>query len=249
MPAQSLPPTPIDTPAPVVVLFGGSFDPPHRAHLEFARLIADSVAGSAVVMVPAARSPFKIDEPGASGEDRVAMLRAGLADVGLGPDRACVWTDELDRGGATSYFIDTLRRARSVLPANARLRFVIGSDQLAVFHRWRDAHAILSLASPLVLMRGGGEMAAGHEVVDRAMTERVLAWLRREGGGGAWSDDEIALLAAGLIPGQNIADISSTRVRALLADDPSSPSLGSLLTPGVLAFIRRHELYTDAAES
>lgn len=243
MPAST--PKPIESTGPVVVLFGGSFDPPHRAHLGFARLIADTLISATVVMVPAARSPFKLDEPGAGGEDRVAMLRVGLADVGLGPHRACVWTDELDRGGATSYFIDTLRRAREVLPANTRLRFVIGSDQLAVFHRWRDAHTILSMASPLVLMRGGGEIAAGHQIVDRAMTDRVLAWLRREGGGGAWSDDEIALFAAGLIPGQTISDTSSTRIRRLLVEDPSSPRLGQLLTPGVLAYVRRHELYAE----
>jgi len=243
MPAST--PKPIESTGPVVVLFGGRFDPPHRAHLGFARLIADTLISATVVMVPAARSPFKLDEPGAGGEDRVAMLRVGLADVGLGPHRACVWTDELDRGGATSYFIDTLRRAREVLPANTRLRFVIGSDQLAVFHRWRDAHTILSMASPLVLMRGGGEIAAGHQIVDRAMTDRVLAWLRREGGGGAWSDDEIALFAAGLIPGQTISDTSSTRIRRLLVEDPSSPRLGQLLTPGVLAYVRRHELYAE----
>lgn len=244
MPATR-PPKPIETARAVAVLFGGSFDPPHRAHLDFARLIADRVEGSAVVMVPAARSPFKIDDPGAGGEDRVAMLRAGLADVGLAPERACVWTDELDRDGSASYFIDTLRRARAVLGEDAQLRFVIGSDQLAVFHRWRDAHAVLATARPIVLVRGGSELATG-QAVDAAMTDRVLAWLRREGGGGAWSDEEIAVFAAGLIEGQEICDISSTRVRTILADDPSSPRLARLLTPGVLAYIRRHELYADS---
>ncbi len=228
----------------VVVLFGGSFDPPHRSHLAFARLINETIHDSWVCMVPAARSPFKIDAPGATGEQRVDMLRLGLHDIQLGSHQAGIWTDELDRGGRTSYFIETLRRARTVVPPDVTIRFVFGSDQLAAFHRWRDAHAILSLAAPIILMRGGSELAT-RPTVDQAMIDDVRQWLAREGGCETWSPEEVDQLAAGLIEGQPIEDTASTQIRMLLTEQSRSILLNRLLTPSVLAYIRREELYKD----
>lgn len=80
---------------PAVLLMGGTFDPPHVAHVAQARsaLRRAMAPGAWLVLVPAARSPLKRGGPGARDRDRVAMLRAAFAGVG----RATVWTDELDR--------------------------------------------------------------------------------------------------------------------------------------------------------
>jgi nicotinate-nucleotide adenylyltransferase len=228
----------------VLVLYGGSFDPPHRAHLEFARLMADRTPGAGVVMVPAARSPHKTASPGAAGFERVAMLERGLADVGL--DQKGVWTIELDRGGkGPSYWVDTVRRASRWVkrkPETRRLRFVIGSDQLTAFDRWREPHEILKLARPIVLVRGdeGTPVGGADAVVDQAAIERVMEPIRASG---QWSDEELAAFADGFIIGQPIRAVSSTRVRELLAEDPEAAELERLLTPGVIRNIREHGLY------
>ncbi len=225
----------------ILVLFGGSFDPPHRAHLEFARLIGERTPGTGVVMVPAARSPHKAQSPGAAGFERVAMLKRGLADVGLDPKG--VWTIELDRGGkGPSYWVETLRQTDKWLKRQAaveQLRFVIGSDQLAAFDRWHEAHEILRLARPIVLVRGDEDTPVGA-VVDEATIERVLGPIRESG---HWSDEELAAFADGFLVGQPIRAVSSTRVRTLLAQDRDAAELEELLTPGVLEYIRQRGLY------
>jgi nicotinate-nucleotide adenylyltransferase len=231
----------------ILVLFGGSFDPPHRAHLEFARLMADRTPGAGVVMVPAARSPHKTESPGAAGFERAAMLRHGLADVGLDPKG--VWTIELDcsdrRGKRPSYWVETVERAFACECRKAGiedLRFVIGSDQLAAFDRWRGPHEILKLARPIVLVRGDEDTPVGgaDAVVDEAVIERVMEQIRASG---QWSDEELAAFADGFIIGQPIRAVSSTRVRELLSEDPEAEELERLLTPGVIRYIREHGLY------
>lgn len=241
------------------MLFGGSFDPPHRAHLFFARFVLSQSPEAVLLMVPAARSPHKAAGPWASPEQRCEMLRLGLADVGLGTggragDRATrvgIWTDEIDRGGTgeVSYWVDTLRRARSLTPADGALSFVIGSDQLEAFDRWREPHEILRLASPIVLVRGGGAVADGLEV-DDALAERLMEPIRRastaaQRGGctPTWSPGEQALFRAGLLIGQPTMAISSTLIRVLLATQPDSPDLDQVLTPSVLAYLRRENPY------
>lgn len=169
------PPTPWPAPkdAPVL-LFGGSFDPPHRAHAEIAPLVRDRVLGAHawLVLVPAARSPHKAGGPSAPDDDRRAMLALAFAGV----ERVAVWTDELDRAvrGEPSYWVDTLERARRARGSLAGARFLIGADQARAFGRWRRAHDIEALCEPVVVPRGDVTTIEDlHGVVDAG------AWARR----------------------------------------------------------------------
>ncbi|MBI1189403.1 MAG: nicotinate (nicotinamide) nucleotide adenylyltransferase [Tepidisphaera sp.] len=223
---QQSPTTPLDVPADVadVVVMGGSFDPPHVGHTrlgEVARRHAGELAW--LVFVPAARSPFKDAGPTASDTDRVAMLRLATAEA----KRTLVWTDEIDRArpGQASYTIDTLRRARAWLDghgsAGARLWLVIGADQAAAFHKWREAGAILELARPLVLAREGAMLdEAMVQHWDAAMMER---WRR-------------AVVPAPML------EVSSTALRRAMAGDDARLA-EQWLEPGVLPYIRERGLY------
>ncbi|MBX3322995.1 MAG: nicotinate-nicotinamide nucleotide adenylyltransferase [Phycisphaeraceae bacterium] len=223
-------PLPVDPRSAELVLFGGSFDPPHRAHFAFARFVLETVPGSSLIFVPAARSPHKSTGPIATGPQRVAMLEAGLSDLGLATDpRIGIWTDELDRaesGSEPSYFVDTLCRARSLLPASVRVRFVIGSDQWCSLGDWREPHAILELAAPILLVRG-----ASVETTPPAPPGPSAP-------PGSWSAAERLLFDRAVLPHQPRFDASSTQARALLANDPQCDDLDALLTPSVLHLAR-----------
>ena len=228
-------PMPVPHHAADILLVGGSFDPPTRVHAS----IADRCRSAAldarspaawIVFVPAARSPFKPDPPEADAH-RAAMLRLVAESL----PRAAVWTDEIDRATDTtpSYWIDTLRRARTLRP-DARYWFLLGADQAAAFHLWRDAHEIIQLASPLVVLR---------EPWTDART--LTAHLQQTGG---WNDSELAMwqgavLAMPAIPG------SSTEVRTALTRRPrDAETLERLLDPAVLEYILSHRLYRTHTE-
>jgi nicotinate-nucleotide adenylyltransferase len=211
------------------MLVGGVFDPPHRAHLQLPALARSRVmgAGAWLVYVPAARSPLKPEQPRASDADRVAMLRLALEGV----ERAAVWTDEIDRaaGGAAgpSYWIETLERARRVLEQGVRLRFAIGADQAAQFHRWRRAREILQLAEPVVLLRAPNVTAGA-----------VIESLRSAG---VWSEQDLTEWALRILDGP-VMDDSATEARAALARG-DSVALARMLGPSTLGYIRERGLY------
>jgi nicotinate-nucleotide adenylyltransferase len=224
--------TPIPLPDDVdrLVLCGGTFDPPHRAHTELAALARDWAAGpdAWLVFVPAGRSPFKDAAPTAD-RHRTEMLRLATAQTA----RSSVWTDEIDRAsrGEPSYWIDTLRRAKSLWP-RARLWFILGSDQAAAFHRWREPRQILALAQPVILPRAP------------LTTPEALAGALRETG--AWSGEEIALARQLLAP-TPVIDSSATAAREILRSrGPDDARLTDLLQPSVLDYIREHRLYAGA---
>lgn len=233
-PAPAISPMPIPENAADILLVGGSFDPPTRAH---ARIAAAARAADAsrdrspawLLFVPAARSPFKPDPPEADAR-RAAMLRL-VAD---GLSHASVWTDELDRAadGAPSYWVDTLRRARALLPG-ARFSFLIGADQAAEFHRWREAGEIIRLARPLVVLREPWTDAD-------ALSEH----LRHTG---AWNDADLELWQNAVLALPTVRG-SSTEARAALAQSPrDAEALGRMLDPAVLEYIAANRLYEPDA--
>ncbi len=210
-----------------VLLFGGTFDPPHRAHIELARSVRDRLGGRGwwMVYVPAARSPHKDAAPRASDAERLEMLR--LATRGV--PRCAIWTDEIDRAGRSraSYWIETLARARRTLPPGLPLRFLIGSDQASAFHRWKDPRGILECAEPIVMLRPPHRSAAG-----------LLRSLRAPR---FWTREELALWSSA-IDDHALMEHAATDVRAALAEGDFARAR-PLLSPRVLRFVRAHAIY------
>jgi nicotinate-nucleotide adenylyltransferase len=60
---------------------------------------------------------------------------------------------EVEREGL-SYTVDTIRRLRSSDP-DSRLFLIVGADQLAEFHEWREPEAIARMATVVAVPRNG----------------------------------------------------------------------------------------------
>lgn len=184
------------------ILFGGSFDPPHRGHVELPERVRREVERRTgkpawLIYVPAGRSPFKADLAPAPASDRLWMIEVA---VERNP-RAVVAPVEIQRaergGEEVSYTVDTVRWARAELPREVKLRLLIGADQAAEFHRWKEPRAIIELAEPLVMLRG----SEGAE-------ELIEAMLRS----GFWSEEELAAWR-GRVVDVGTMDLSATEVR------------------------------------
>ncbi|MCA9293845.1 MAG: nicotinate (nicotinamide) nucleotide adenylyltransferase [Phycisphaerales bacterium] len=211
-----------------VVVFGGSFDPPHRGHIELPLDAARAIGADWVLYMPAAQSPHKDRAPGASAEDRLGMLRAALR----GRSHCSVSDLELHRVGAgPSYTVDTLRELRQAAPSSVTFRLLIGADQALALPRWREPGAIVELAEPLVMRRSHG--ASEVNLVDRLASlpapvgAPASVWHRR-------------------VVNVPTVDVSSTQVRALLrhgTDPGARAALRKLVPSPVLQYIGARGLY------
>jgi nicotinate-nucleotide adenylyltransferase len=122
------------TTAKRIGMFGGSFDPPHLAHVALARAAVAQLQLDVLLIIPAGQAWYKERALSAAG-DRLAMSR--LAFDGL--ERVQVDTRELERPGP-SFTIDTLEALQAENPG-AQLHLIIGKDQflaLTTWHRWED---------------------------------------------------------------------------------------------------------------
>lgn len=137
-----------------IALFGGSFDPPHRAHLAIAQAAVDQCALNSVIFIPCRESPLKNRLPGASGPRRLEMLRLAVADL--------LWADvsdwELSRPGP-SYSWQTAEHFANLHP-QAELYWLMGADQWAALEQWARPDFLMHRLTFIVFARDGDRPAA-----------------------------------------------------------------------------------------
>lgn len=130
-------------------ILGGTFDPPHRGHLEIARLALDAAALEQVIFIPAAQPRLKANEPRANPQQRLEMLQLAVN----GAPNFAVSDLELRRPGPT-LTVETLRQLHQQTP-NAELHFILGLDALAKFDQWVEPQRITQLTRLLAVSRPG----------------------------------------------------------------------------------------------
>ncbi|MCS4509186.1 nicotinate-nucleotide adenylyltransferase [Xylophilus ampelinus] len=125
-------------------MFGGAFDPPHRAHVALARAAVSQLGLDCLHVFPTGHAWHKsrILSP---AQDRLAMARAAFADE----PQLVVDDREMRRPGPT-YTADTLNELAAEHPG-AALFLVMGADQasrLGAWHAWEEIVriAIISIA-------------------------------------------------------------------------------------------------------
>jgi nicotinate-nucleotide adenylyltransferase len=204
-------------PATRVLVFGGTFDPPHLAHTTLPPLVAGRLGCHRIIYIPAAANPLKTDQPVTEAHHRLAMLEFAVADV----PGAEISTIELERPGP-SYTIETLEALGRLLEEGTDLFMLIGSDQALSFHKWKDWQRILELATPAVMVR---------PPLDRDIFRQRLAERYDAAETARWLDHSVAVPQL---------DICASGLRERLESDGD---VRGLLQPTVLAYIRKHGLY------
>ncbi len=132
-----------------VGLFGGSFDPVHRGHLEPVRQARAALGLERVIYLPTARPPHK------SARSATALQRYAMVELALLGEEG-FFASPFELKGETCYTVDTVEHFRGELPG-AELVLVIGADSWAAFTSWREWRRILTMTELAVLVRPGWE--------------------------------------------------------------------------------------------
>lgn len=128
-----------------MLVFGGSFDPPHRGHLALLKAAAETIGPERILIIPAGHAPLK-DAPAAPASARWRMIQLGLVQPLPRRFSRLTRVDNLElRLKRKVYTLETLRRLRRRQPGT-RLHFLVGSDSATSFDAWRAPAALKKLA-------------------------------------------------------------------------------------------------------
>ncbi len=139
-------------------ILGGSFNPPHLAHLLCASEAAAQLGLDRVLLTPVAAAPHKEAEQDPGADVRLELCRMAIA----GDERLGLCDLEVRRGGP-SYTVDTLRELHARTPEDD-LTFIVGGDIALGLPSWHEPEAVLGLARLAVAERSGVDR---EEIVSR----------------------------------------------------------------------------------
>ncbi|HSS77899.1 MAG TPA: nicotinate-nucleotide adenylyltransferase [Thermoanaerobaculia bacterium] len=197
-----------------VGLFGGSFDPIHRGHIEPVREARRQLGLERVIYLPTATPPHKPRRALAPALARFAMVELALLD-----EEGLFVSDHELTPDRPAYTVETLEHFRREMP-EAELHLMIGGDSFADLHHWVRWPEIAAAARLVVLARPGWDLDSiplDPGVAALARTDRVLV-LR-----------------------QPAVDVSSTRLREQLA--AGLPLAAGTVPELVVRYVHKYGLY------
>lgn len=198
-------------------ILGGTFDPPHLAHLVLAEAAREALHLDRVLFVPAGDPWRKADRRVTPAAIRLDLVRAAVGGVPW----AAVSTVEVDREGP-SYTAETVEALALAGEPDEAWWFILGADALADMAYWHEPHRIVARARLAVAMRPGRE---GEPLVTEALRAAVPD-----------IEERIDVLPMAL------TDLSATAIRARVR---AGGSTEGMLSPQVRALVDRLGLYRD----
>jgi nicotinate-nucleotide adenylyltransferase len=136
-----------------VGLFGGSFDPIHRGHVDPVVEARRVLGLERVIYLPTAEPPHKEGRRFAPALQRYCMVELAL----LAHEDLVVSTHELTVG-RKAYNVDTVAHFAAELP-DSELYLFVGADSYLELDQWRRCEELLAMVTLVVLARPGFERA------------------------------------------------------------------------------------------
>ncbi|OIQ35325.1 MAG: nicotinic acid mononucleotide adenylyltransferase [Roseobacter sp. MedPE-SWchi] len=185
-------------PGMTVGLLGGSFDPAHQGHVQISRAALQRFNLDCLWWLVSPGNPLKSRAP-ASMERRIAAAQRLM-------DHPRVRISDIEARLGTRYTAETLRGLRRIYP-HVRFTWLMGADNLAHFHLWKDWQQIIETVPVGVLARPGDRISARLSPAAKIYRSRML------------KDDQSQALARSAAPAWCFVNVpmisaSSTKIRA-----------------------------------
>ena len=161
-----------------VGLLGGSFNPAHGGHRRISLFAIDALGLDEVWWLVSPGNPLKPKEG-------MAPLAARYASAVAQARRAPIRVTAIERELGTRYTVDTIAALQNRFSAHEFV-WLMGSDNLVTFHKWRAWRRIVSSVPIAVIARPGYEMATVASPA-AAMLRRFRMDAARFANRGEWS--------------------------------------------------------------
>jgi nicotinate-nucleotide adenylyltransferase len=144
-------------------LLGGSFNPAHDGHRRISLFALEALGLDEVWWLVSPGNPLK-------DSDEMAPIGARARSAQALARRAPIRVTAIERELGTRFTIDTLRKLKRRFPGR-RFVWLMGADNLAQLHRWKDWRKIAREMPIAVVNRPGYDASA--------FASPARAWLRR----------------------------------------------------------------------
>lgn len=208
-----------------IIIFGGTFDPIHRAHIRVAKNVQNTFKFDKFIFLPC-KEPLLKDKAKTPVKHRLKMLELALKDY---PEFA-IDLEEIKRD-TPSYMYLTIENLKKKYPKDTEFTLLMGDDVFRKFHLWKKYQEIIKEANVLVIYRKDGVGKELPQDIDNLLEKYEVK-----------SIDEFMKFANKKIYRFNAGDfnISSTNIRV---HNNKLQQIEKLLPKEVFAYICENKLY------
>lgn len=199
-------------------LLGGTFDPPHLAHLRIAEEARIAFNLFEIWFIPAGYPPHK-ENPPSPFEIRLEMLKLATKN------NPFFQTLDIEKEEKPSYTFKTLEKLKKLYP-HYSFFLLLGWDAYLEIETWWHYEKFLEYVELIVLSRGAGDWSKAKEVVKN---KALKLW-------GEKSIDKVHFLQ--VFP----LEISSTKIRNLIKEEKS---IRYLVPEEVYFYLQKNALYKN----
>ena len=147
-------------------LLGGSFDPAHKGHLAISKIAIKKFKLKKIYWVITKKNPFK-NEAFYSLDERINFAKK------ITKAQKKIQTIYLDNIINSSRIIDVInyfKRKKKI----QNIFFIIGSDNLIRFHKWKSWKKIVKLVKLIVFSRKGYDMKGKKSIVAKYLKNKII---------------------------------------------------------------------------
>ena len=203
-----------------VAIYGGSFDPPHLAHLEILKILNNNSLCLQTILLPNYQNPLK-SKSLFSPNERLKMCEI-LAQIS--GDKTTISDYEIRQNRPVHTIESIFALQKQILDSNlldskwldsipqAKLCFVLGSDSFETLHLWKDSQSLCDLVEFIVVKRESSTITHPQNLTPKVRTSINLSHFNA---------------------------ISSSKVRELLHNGEFEKAL-KMLPPQIFPFIHAH---------
>ncbi len=169
-----------------LIIYGGTFDPPHNGHLNTAINVQDHFNFDRFIFLPC-KTPLLKNYAAATPAQRLAMLELAL-DLQNKTKHFGIDLAEIKRD-TPSYMVESLHHFRQQYGERIAITLLLGADTFSQLPHWHDWQKLLTLANLLVIKRAGfseqysnaiKELLMRHETTDaKAITRQAHGFIYR----------------------------------------------------------------------
>ncbi|MDA9624970.1 nicotinate (nicotinamide) nucleotide adenylyltransferase [Candidatus Pelagibacter bacterium] len=153
-------------------IFGGSFDPPHKGHLEISKISLKKLKIKKIYWIIAKKNPFK-KKTFFSLNQRIKkskeMLRKSKSIEPL-------YLDGKIKSSRMIKIIDYLKKVKK----QNKIYLILGSDNLLKFHKWTSWKKIARLSKLVVFSRKGYDKKGKESIVVKYLNKKNIIFINNK---------------------------------------------------------------------
>ncbi len=153
-------------------IFGGSFDPPHLAHLKIVKISLKIVKLKKIFWVITRKNPFKTNSLFSIKERFIKSKKLIKGNKKI----TVLFLDNKIKSSRTINIINYFRNVKK----QKNLYLIIGSDNLLTFHKWKNWKKIVKFSKLVVFSRRGYVKKSKESKVVKYLNKKNIIFLKND---------------------------------------------------------------------